>query len=147
MPTPELRIRSWVRGTDQDARDGLLGYLSLDYGPLILDSLTVRRTTEGRITLSFPERRDRTGRRHPIAHSPCPSSSTTHSHTLHPGYTPKAFRQPGDVLLECSPRHCTGHGLASHAPLNFICAQAVTSSIDTRVASAVTVAPLGSERV
>ena len=66
MPTPELRIRTWVAGTEADARTGLLGYVSLEFGPLLLDGLTVRRTASGRIALSFPERQDRTGRRHAI---------------------------------------------------------------------------------
>ncbi len=66
MPTPELRIRSWVRATNDELRGGLLGYLTLDFGPLVLDSLAVRRTADGRVTLSYPERRDRAGRRHAI---------------------------------------------------------------------------------
>lgn len=65
MSDPIIRIRSWVRGTDDDARGGLLGYISVFYGNLILDGLTVRRTADGRLTVSFPERRDRQGRRHP----------------------------------------------------------------------------------
>lgn len=65
MPDPTIRIRSWVRGSDDDIRSGLLGYVSVFYGDLILDGLTVRRTADGRLTLSFPERRDRQGRRHP----------------------------------------------------------------------------------
>jgi hypothetical protein len=62
----EIRIRTWVRGTDEDARTGLLGFLSLHYGVLIVDGVTVRRTAEGRLALSFPERRDGKGRRHPV---------------------------------------------------------------------------------
>ncbi len=62
----DIRIRTWVAGTEADVRSGLLGFVSLEFGPLILDSLTVRRTASGRIALSFPERQDRTGRRHAI---------------------------------------------------------------------------------
>lgn len=65
MMTPDLRIRTWVRGTADDERAGLLGYLSVHVGDLLLDGLTVRRTAQGRLTLAFPERRDRQGRRHP----------------------------------------------------------------------------------
>ena len=65
MADHDVRIRSWLKGTDADARSGLLAYLSVFYGQLVLDGLTVRRTAGGRLTLSFPERRDRQGRRHP----------------------------------------------------------------------------------
>ena len=61
----EVRIRSWTRGSDEDEQRGLLGFLSLSYGDLILDGVTVRRTASGRMTLSWPERRDRQGRAHP----------------------------------------------------------------------------------
>jgi DNA-binding cell septation regulator SpoVG len=60
-----IRVRAWVRGSDEDLRSGLIGFVSLFYGDLVLDGLTVRRTADGRLTLSFPERRDRHGRRHP----------------------------------------------------------------------------------
>jgi DNA-binding cell septation regulator SpoVG len=66
MADIEIKIRSWVRGSDEDQRAGLLGYLSAYYGSLVIDGITVRRTTEGRITLSYPERRDGKGRRHSI---------------------------------------------------------------------------------
>lgn len=65
MTAPEIRIRTWAKGTDEDRRHGLLGYLSVFYGALVLDGITVRRTADNRLTLSFPERRDRQGRRHP----------------------------------------------------------------------------------
>jgi DNA-binding cell septation regulator SpoVG len=66
MPDPTIRIRTWVRGTADDERDGLLGYLSVFYGSLVIDGVTLRRTAGGRLALSFPERRDGKGRRHPI---------------------------------------------------------------------------------
>lgn len=67
MPSSDdlIRIRSWVRGSDEDIRSGLLGYLSIFYGDVILDGVTVRRTADGRFTLSYPERRDARGHRHP----------------------------------------------------------------------------------
>lgn len=64
MSSP-IRIRSWVRGSDEDNRSGLLGYVSIYVGDFVLDGLTVRQTVAGRLTLSFPERRDRRGGRHP----------------------------------------------------------------------------------
>lgn len=65
-PTPALRVRTWLRGTDDDQRAGLLGYVSLVYGDLVLDGITVRRTNAGQLTLSYPERRDGQGRRHSL---------------------------------------------------------------------------------
>jgi hypothetical protein len=53
-----------VRGTDEEIRTGLLGYLSVFYGALILDCIVLRKTTAGRFALSFPARTDRWGRRH-----------------------------------------------------------------------------------
>ena len=64
MPVTEIRICSWVKASDADVRTGLLGYLSVQYGDLLLDGITVRRTADGRTVLSFPERVDRRGRRH-----------------------------------------------------------------------------------
>ena len=66
MPDPEIKIRTWVKGTEDDERAGLLGYLSVCYGRFVIDGITVRRTESGRLVLSFPERRDAKGRRHPI---------------------------------------------------------------------------------
>lgn len=62
--TPVVSIRTWTRGSADDERSGLLGFLSLAYGDLVLDGVTVRRTADGRMTLSWPERRDRSGRAH-----------------------------------------------------------------------------------
>jgi DNA-binding cell septation regulator SpoVG len=62
---PEVRIRTWVRASEADEATGLLGFLSLTYGDLVLDGVTLRRTTEGRFALSFPARTDRGGKRHP----------------------------------------------------------------------------------
>jgi DNA-binding cell septation regulator SpoVG len=62
----DIRLRTWVRGSDSDVRSGLLGYVSVFYGDFILDGVTVRRTAEGRMTLSFPQRRDGRGRSHPL---------------------------------------------------------------------------------
>ena len=65
MSTPEIRIRTWVRASDNDVRSGLLGYISVFIGDLVLDGIVLRRTAGGRLTLSFPARTDRMGRRHP----------------------------------------------------------------------------------
>lgn len=64
MSSPEIRIRTWIRGSADDERQGLLGFLSLNYGLLVLDGVTVRRTAGGRFALSWPVKTDRAGRRH-----------------------------------------------------------------------------------
>jgi hypothetical protein len=52
--------------SDAEAERGLLGYLRFEYGGLVLDGVTLRRTLDGRLTLGWPERRDGQGRRHPL---------------------------------------------------------------------------------
>ncbi len=50
-----------------DALKGLLGWLRFDVnGALRLDGVALRRTREGTIALTFPARRDRQGRDHPL---------------------------------------------------------------------------------
>ena len=66
MSSSNIRIRSWVRGSDDDIRTGLLGFLSVYYGDFAIDGITLRRTTDGRLVLSYPERKDKRGGRHPI---------------------------------------------------------------------------------
>ena len=61
-----VRVRSWVKGSDEDQRSGLLGYLSVQYGTLVLDGLTLRRTAAGKFAISFPSRTDRAGRKHAL---------------------------------------------------------------------------------
>ena len=64
MTDHEIRVRTWIAASEQDAHTGLLGYLSVAYGNLVLDGITLRRTADGRFALSFPARTDRAGRRH-----------------------------------------------------------------------------------
>ena len=40
---------------------GLLGWVSLVYGDLVLDGLAVRRTLDARLVVVFPEHRTRSG--------------------------------------------------------------------------------------
>jgi DNA-binding cell septation regulator SpoVG len=55
----------FTNATPAEVRTGLLGYISVTVnGTLRLDGLTIRRTADGRRTLSFPARRDATGRQH-----------------------------------------------------------------------------------
>ena len=65
MNDPDVRVRTWVKASDAEIRTGLLGFMSIEYGDLILDSIVLRRTADGRFALSFPARTDRAGRRHP----------------------------------------------------------------------------------
>lgn len=65
MADQQFRVRSWVRASDAEVRTGLLGWLSVELRNVILDGITLRRTTDGRFALSFPARTDRDGRRHP----------------------------------------------------------------------------------
>ena len=47
----------------RDVRTGLVGWISCAVNQALrLDGLVLRRTLEGRLTLSFPARRDSTGR-------------------------------------------------------------------------------------
>ena len=65
MP-PDVRVLSYVRATDVEERSGLLGYLRVASGSLVVEGVTLRRTATGRFALSFPERTDSRGRRHAI---------------------------------------------------------------------------------
>jgi DNA-binding cell septation regulator SpoVG len=53
-------------GTDQDAERGLLAFVRMCYGPLIVDGVTLRRTRAGTLALSWPSRTDRSGARHAL---------------------------------------------------------------------------------
>ena len=55
----------FTAGTPMQADDGLLGFVSCVYGALHLDGLSLRRTLDGRMALSFPARVDSAGRQHP----------------------------------------------------------------------------------
>lgn len=45
---------------------GLLGYVACRVDDLLLDGLALRRTRGGKLTVTFPCRRDRHGRMHPL---------------------------------------------------------------------------------
>jgi hypothetical protein len=50
-----------------DAWTGLLGFVRFRLGAgLEIDGITLRRTAAGRLAISFPSRRDRAGRDHPL---------------------------------------------------------------------------------
>lgn len=64
MSEHSIRLRTWVRGSSDDQRQGLLGFLSITYGPWVFDGITLRKTADGRYALSFPAKVDRAGRKH-----------------------------------------------------------------------------------
>ena len=64
MADHEVRLRTWVAANETEIRSGLLGYVSVRYGDLILDGLVLRKTADGRYAISFPARTDRAGRKH-----------------------------------------------------------------------------------
>lgn len=54
-----------VAASASEQRGGLLGWVSCRLnGGLVLDGLALRRTADDRLTLSFPARRDPSGRQH-----------------------------------------------------------------------------------
>ena len=56
-----------VHAGAKDSATGLLAFVSFKIGDvLFVDGVTVRRTLENKITLSWPCRTDGAGRRHPI---------------------------------------------------------------------------------
>lgn len=61
-----IRAIRFTPSSDAEAARGLLAYVKLEYGPLILDGITLRRHASGRLGLAFPERTDGHGRRHPL---------------------------------------------------------------------------------
>ena len=64
-----LRITDVLQtpGNDNDIRSGLLAFLCATInGRIRIDGMTLRRTANGRLMVSFPSRRDSAGRHHPI---------------------------------------------------------------------------------
>lgn len=64
MVEQPFRIRTWIKADAEQARDGLVGFLSFFVGDLIVDNVTLRRTQAGRYALSWPARTDKHGNRH-----------------------------------------------------------------------------------
>lgn len=61
-----IQVRSWFRATEVDERLGVLGYVSIAVGDLVIDGVVLRRTEAGRLTLAFPKKTARTGERYSI---------------------------------------------------------------------------------
>jgi hypothetical protein len=63
-----LRVEA-VRLTPASAADqaiGLLGFVRATIGGLVVDRIALRRSLTGALVLTFPDRADRTGRRHAV---------------------------------------------------------------------------------
>jgi len=63
---PEPTKIKFTPTTPETRESGLLGFLSLRYHELRLDGIALRRTAGGSPTLSYPERRGRSGQRHAV---------------------------------------------------------------------------------
>ena len=60
--TLEITSVAFTTSTPSQARTGLLGWVTCVLNDaLLLDGITLRRTAAGRLTLSYPARRDRAG--------------------------------------------------------------------------------------
>ena len=66
---PSITVMAFTSAPTPDRERGLVGWLSLRIGDLLLDGVTLRRTREGNLALSWPARRDRHGTDHPVV---CP---------------------------------------------------------------------------
>ncbi len=62
---PEIRDVRFSSADQDQAKTGLLGWLSFTFSDTLrLDGVMLRRTADGRLTLSYPSRRDRAGETH-----------------------------------------------------------------------------------
>jgi DNA-binding cell septation regulator SpoVG len=61
-----VRLRTWIKASAADERTGLIGWISVEYGSLLIDNITLRRTSAGRLTLSFPTRTAKNGQKHAV---------------------------------------------------------------------------------
>ncbi len=58
---------TFVAGSDADVDSGLLSFVKFTInGQIAVDGVTLRLTSCGKLTLSFPKRRDRSGAEHPF---------------------------------------------------------------------------------
>ncbi|MEE9392632.1 MAG: septation protein SpoVG family protein [Planctomycetota bacterium] len=58
---------TFIAGSDADIDSGLLCFVKFTLNDQIaIDGVTLRLTSSGKLTLSFPKRKDRTGNEHPF---------------------------------------------------------------------------------
>ena len=63
----EITSAAFTNASHSDVRAGLIGYVTCVLNDtLLLDGITLRRTQAGRLTLSYPARRDGAGRQHHV---------------------------------------------------------------------------------
>ena len=65
MTAPKVSSVRMIPSSKAEAESGLFGYVSFRLGPVLVDGVTLRRTLDGDLTLSYPARRDGAGRDHP----------------------------------------------------------------------------------
>ena len=66
MTSAKLSSVHFTPAPDASKDPGLIGYLRLGVGDLMIDGVTLRRRRDGRPVLSYPKRRDGGGRQHAI---------------------------------------------------------------------------------
>ena len=66
MTRPRIHDLVVTAASRADQALGLQAFLRFRVDGLVLDGVALRRTQAGRLTLSWPERADRTGRRHAV---------------------------------------------------------------------------------
>lgn len=62
----DVRALQFTPGTDAQECDGLLGFLRFECGPFLVDSVQLRRTRAGQMTLRFPSRVSPGGVEYPL---------------------------------------------------------------------------------
>ena len=61
-----IRDIRFTPASGDDLMRGLVAYVRVRYGTLLIDGITLRMTRAGEPTLGWPARRDRQGRDHPL---------------------------------------------------------------------------------
>jgi hypothetical protein len=61
-----VSVTRFTPGGPAEKVRGLLGYLTMKVGGLRIDGITLRRDAAGGLRLSYPERIDSRGHRHPL---------------------------------------------------------------------------------
>ena len=62
----DIKNVAFSAASELERATGLLGWTSFTSGGMVIDGVAVRRTRNGDLTLSWPRRRDRHGREHPV---------------------------------------------------------------------------------
>jgi hypothetical protein len=65
---PRVSQVEYRAATSDEIARGLLGRLRLVVSGIVIESVALRRTLDGRLTLAWPVRADGKGRKHAVAH-------------------------------------------------------------------------------